>query len=86
MAEPEAVAPDVTGLLRAHAAGDGDALGRLLPRVYEELRRIARGGGPGRGDIQSLLLRLRRGPAAPPERGLDVLRGRASPLRTRCFT
>ena len=33
---------DVTGLLRAHAAGDPDALGRLLPRVYDELRRIAR--------------------------------------------
>lgn len=36
-------APDVTGLLRAHAGGDRDALARLLPRVYEELRRIARG-------------------------------------------
>jgi RNA polymerase sigma factor (TIGR02999 family) len=33
---------DLTGLLRAHAAGDPDALGRLLPRVYDELRRIAR--------------------------------------------
>lgn len=35
--------PDVTALLRAHAAGDPDALGRLLPRVYDDLRRIARG-------------------------------------------
>lgn len=34
---------DITGLLRAHAAGDAGALGRLLPRVYDELRRIARG-------------------------------------------
>jgi RNA polymerase sigma factor (TIGR02999 family) len=33
---------DVTALLRAHVAGDPDALGRLLPQVYEELRRIAR--------------------------------------------
>src|SRR5262245_50257842 len=32
---------DVTALLRAHAAGDRDALDRLLPRVYNELRRIA---------------------------------------------
>lgn len=32
----------ITELLRAHAAGDADALGRLLPRVYDELRRIAR--------------------------------------------
>ena len=43
MAGPDLSAPDVTGLLRAHASGDPDALGRLLPRVYEELRRIARG-------------------------------------------
>src|SRR5262245_17375184 len=35
--------PEVTALLRAHVAGDPDALGQLLPRVYEELRRIARG-------------------------------------------
>ena len=33
----------VTALLRAHAAGDPDALEQLLPRVYDELRRIARG-------------------------------------------
>ena len=32
----------VTALLHAHANGDPDALGRLLPRVYDELRRIAR--------------------------------------------
>jgi RNA polymerase sigma factor (TIGR02999 family) len=34
---------DVTALLRAHAAGDPDALAQLLPHVYDELRRIARG-------------------------------------------
>ena len=34
---------NITALLRAHAAGDPDALARLLPRVYDELRRIARG-------------------------------------------
>lgn len=33
---------DVTALLRAHAAGERDALEQLLPRVYDELRRIAR--------------------------------------------
>ena len=33
---------NVTALLRAHAAGDAGALDQLLPRVYDELRRIAR--------------------------------------------
>ena len=33
---------EVTTLLRAHAAGDPDALAQLLPRVYDQLRRIAR--------------------------------------------
>ena len=33
---------DVTALLRAHVAGDPDALGRLLPHVYDELRRLAK--------------------------------------------
>jgi RNA polymerase sigma factor (TIGR02999 family) len=32
---------DTTSLLRAWAAGDRDALDRLTPRVYEELRRVA---------------------------------------------
>jgi len=32
---------DITELLHAHAGGDADALDRLLPRVYDELRRIA---------------------------------------------
>ena len=35
--------PGVTRLLRAHVAGDPDALAQLLPRVYDELQRIARG-------------------------------------------
>jgi RNA polymerase sigma factor (TIGR02999 family) len=33
---------DITDLLHAHAAGDAAALEQLLPRVYGELRRIAR--------------------------------------------
>jgi RNA polymerase sigma factor (TIGR02999 family) len=33
---------DVTGLLQRWEAGDADALERLLPLVYEELRRVAR--------------------------------------------
>lgn len=36
-------AADVTALLRAHAAGSPDALEHLLPRVYDEMRSIARG-------------------------------------------
>lgn len=31
----------VTDLLRAHGAGDGDALDRLTPLVYDELRQLA---------------------------------------------
>jgi RNA polymerase sigma factor (TIGR02999 family) len=34
--------PDVTALLRRAQAGDTDAFNRLLPVVYEELRRVAR--------------------------------------------
>jgi RNA polymerase sigma factor (TIGR02999 family) len=34
--------PDVTGLLRAWAAGNPDALEQLTPLIYDELRRIAR--------------------------------------------
>lgn len=33
---------DVTGLLQRWQAGDADALERLLPLVYDELRRVAR--------------------------------------------
>jgi len=35
-------AAGITDLLHAHAAGDAGALEQLLPRVYGELRRIAR--------------------------------------------
>lgn len=34
-------ARDITGLLRKHASGDGAALDRLIPLVYDDLRRIA---------------------------------------------
>lgn len=34
--------PDITGLLRAWASGDANALAQLTPLVYDELRRIAR--------------------------------------------
>jgi RNA polymerase sigma factor (TIGR02999 family) len=34
---------DVTGLLRQWSDGDREALDRLLPLMYEELRRLARG-------------------------------------------
>jgi RNA polymerase sigma factor (TIGR02999 family) len=36
------VSPDVTELLIAHGAGDAHAFDRLVPLVYEDLRRIAR--------------------------------------------
>ncbi len=41
MAEPSR-AVDVTGMLRAWHLGDEDALTRLIPLVYQELRRVAR--------------------------------------------
>jgi RNA polymerase sigma factor (TIGR02999 family) len=34
---------EVTRLLRAYEAGDGQAFDRLVPLVYDEMRRIARG-------------------------------------------
>jgi RNA polymerase sigma factor (TIGR02999 family) len=34
--------PDITGLLVAHVAGDVDAFDRLVPLVYDDLRRMAR--------------------------------------------
>jgi RNA polymerase sigma factor (TIGR02999 family) len=40
---PETSPPDVTGLLRAWTGGDREALDRLMPIVYAELRRMARG-------------------------------------------
>lgn len=33
---------EITQLLRAHEAGEQDAFGRVVPLVYDELRRIAR--------------------------------------------
>lgn len=39
MAEPDS--PDVTGLLVAWRNGDREALDRLVPQVYDELRRLA---------------------------------------------
>lgn len=39
--KPEA-APDVTRILKDWSEGDGDASARLMPLVYEELRRLAR--------------------------------------------
>jgi RNA polymerase sigma factor (TIGR02999 family) len=37
-----AVSPDITGLLKAWAGGDPQALKKLMPLVYDELRRVAR--------------------------------------------
>lgn len=34
--------PEVTELLRAMSEGDAEALGRLVPQVYDHLRRLAR--------------------------------------------
>lgn len=45
-------AGEITRLLKAYQAGDSDAFNRLVPLVYDQLRRIARG-------------QLRRGPAGP---------------------
>ena len=39
---PDRATTEITDLLHAHAAGDAAALDQLLPRVYGELRRIAR--------------------------------------------
>jgi RNA polymerase sigma factor (TIGR02999 family) len=40
-ASPDAAPPDVTGLLLAWGCGDRSAADRLMPAVYEELRRQA---------------------------------------------
>jgi RNA polymerase sigma factor (TIGR02999 family) len=37
-----AASPDITGLLKAWAGGDPQALEKLMPLVYDELRRVAR--------------------------------------------
>ena len=39
--QPE-VSREITGLLRAWAGGDADALAQLIPRIYNDLRRAAR--------------------------------------------
>ena len=39
--QPE-VSREITGLLRAWAGGDADALEQLIPRIYNDLRRAAR--------------------------------------------
>ena len=41
-AQPEATPPEISELLGAWSAGDGNALQRLTPIVYEELRLLAR--------------------------------------------
>jgi RNA polymerase sigma factor (TIGR02999 family) len=45
---------DVTGLLRQWERGDHDALNRIVPLVYAELRRIARRRLDGEGSARSL--------------------------------
>lgn len=42
MSEPPSVSGDVTRLLRDFGRGERDALDRLVPLVYEELRAVAR--------------------------------------------
>lgn len=42
MNAPAADDPEITELLQAMSGGDAQALGRLVPRVYEHLRRLAR--------------------------------------------
>jgi RNA polymerase sigma factor (TIGR02999 family) len=42
MTDRDPATSEITALLQAHAAGDAAALEQLLPRVYGELRRIAR--------------------------------------------
>ena len=65
-------AHDVTGLLLSWGQGDAAALDRLVPLVYDELRRVARGH-----------LRRERSRTRPPgdgarARGLPATRGRGS--------
>ena len=44
METPGGTAPgEVTRLLEAAEAGDSDALDRLVPLIYEDLRRVALG-------------------------------------------
>lgn len=47
-------ATDVTGLLLAHAGGQSGALERLVPLVYDDLRRMARAQARRGGGAQTL--------------------------------
>ncbi|MEO1088510.1 MAG: ECF-type sigma factor [Acidobacteriota bacterium] len=66
---------EITELLRAWHGGDIDALERLMPKVYDELRRLARqalGRGPERTLAPTVLvhevfLKVRRGADSPYE-------------------
>jgi RNA polymerase sigma factor (TIGR02999 family) len=69
---------DLTRLLEAAAAGDGEAAGRLLPLVYQELRQLAARQlaheKPGQtlqptALVHEAYLRLVRPPACPPTQG-----------------
>lgn len=40
---PPELSREITGLLRAWGAGDANALERLIPQIYNDLRRAARG-------------------------------------------
>jgi RNA polymerase sigma factor (TIGR02999 family) len=48
------IATSITGLLRAYGSGEAGALDRLMPLVYDELRRIARRHVGRAGGRQSL--------------------------------
>jgi len=52
--DASAVTPDVTGLLVAWGSGDAGAAERLLPAVYEELRRQAGRAMRREGDVHTL--------------------------------
>jgi RNA polymerase sigma factor (TIGR02999 family) len=51
---PSPAPREITGLLKAHHAGDPDAFHRLVPLVYDRLRAIARGQIARRGPRQTL--------------------------------
>jgi hypothetical protein len=55
--------PNITGLLRAFQGGDSDALNRLLPLVYDELRKIA--GGQVRGQRHASVQPTELAPSSP---------------------
>lgn len=75
--EPSRDPPDVTRLLREWSDGDPAALQRLIPLVYQDLRRLARRArrseGPDSPQTTTLVheayLRLARGPLSLRDRG-----------------